>query len=457
MRAALAAARTRLSAGLANELTRRIASGSLWSLIIKVTSAGFTYAMLALLARAMSTMEFGRFGFAFSLASFLGVVASLGLHTGILRWLPEYEAQGEQAEARRALRWSTAWSLAAGVAVALAVVLVSAVAPLRGPRAFLFAGALLVVPLVLAEFVGSALRARGSVIWSQLPRDVLWRLAVLLFVAAVLWRGGSMTAVGGLFLVTVVLIMLIMPQFLLLRAEYRAPDTPRWASTSNVRTWRAQSLAYWGTAVIYASTQYVDTVLVGAFVSTDQAGAYFAAARTASLTALMLVASNMVSAPLISSAYYAGDRRRLDQVLRLVALFISLPTLVVVAVILLAGHQLLALFDPAYVSTYPVLVVLVLANAFNGLCGPMGYVLMLTGHGRTNLRIMSVAYATGLALQVVLLATIGVLGAAIGSSAAIVLWNVACRRVALRRVGVDPTVLSLLPGRAKIGPAPDRL
>lgn len=440
----ISAVRARAQAFAGNALARRVAGSSFWSLLIKLASAALTYIMLAMLARAMDPLRFGRFGIAFSLASFLAVLASMGLHTGILRWVPEYEAKAAPVTGRQALRWSLIVTLAAGAGISIAMMASVWLLPLQSERVYLYAGALLIIPLVLAEFIGSALRGFGSVILAQLPRDVLWRLAVMGFtgVGLVLW--GGLTESTALVLAAVSLLAVMIPQFVRLAPALAADPGRRWPPRAERVGWARQLLPYWGTALIYAMTQYVDVVLVGSFVSPQAAGAYFAAARTASLAALMLIASNMVSAPLIASAFHAQDRAQLAQLLKIIALCISIPTLGVVALLAGAGPMLLAFFDPLYVSAYPILLVLVAGHAINGLSGPMGYVLQLTGHGDANLRIMLLSYATGIVIQIALLITLGAIGAAIGSTAAIILWNGLCRSVAKKRVGVDPTILNLL-------------
>jgi O-antigen/teichoic acid export membrane protein len=426
-----------------DSLFKMVAGGAVVSLFIKVTSAGLTYLMFAMLARAMTVEEFGRFSFAFSLASFLAVAASLGLHTGIMRWIPEFTSKGQPEIARGSLRWATLVTIAVSCLVAITTAAICFAAPIKGPRDFLYAGAALIIPMACAEFVGSALRAKGSVVWSQMPRDVLWRAIVLALAGGAIASRYDLGAFASLVFAGGALTAMLLPQIVLLRGDLLSTDRPRLPDVATTRSWMRELIPYWGIAAIYASTQYVDVVLVGSLVSTNDAGAYFAAARTAGLGGLMLVASNMVSAPLISAAYHSGDKERLAKIMRIVSACISLPTLCVVILAATLGRDLLGLFDAQYVSAYYALMILVVAQSFNSFCGPMSYVLQLTGHGNINLAIIAGSYALGLVVQIVLIPGMGVTGAAIGSALAIILWNTVSYKVCLDRVGVDPTILSL--------------
>lgn len=430
-----------------------IALGSLWSTLIKFGSAALSYAMFVLFAKSMDSVEFGQFSLAFSLGSFLGLVASAGLHTAILRWIPEYSSTGRVAVAGYALRWSMRMTLLVGAMVSLAATaVIMAIWTGRPVPGFMLAMIALILPLAMAEFVGSALRATGSVIFAQLPRDILWRVLAILMIGYFALDGERMTSTFAILFLAASLTLLIVPQMLASLRSIR--EVARGDASAGLgRQWISQLPPMWGIAVLLASTQYIDTVIVGHFVSTEMAGAYFSASRTALLVSLMLIASVMVTAPVISSAFHSDDKVRLQQVLRFAALCSLVPTLLFVALLVVIGRPLLEIFDPAFGVAYPALVVLVIGQAVNALSGPMSYMLQLTGHGNQNFRIIAGCYITGLVAQLVLIPRIGMIGAAIGGSGAIIAWNIISWRYVTTHLKVDPTILSLLRRGTKGGSA----
>ncbi len=76
--------------------------------------------------------------------------------------------------------------------------------------------------------------------------------------------------------------------------------------------WTKTLLPMWGTASLYALAQQFDVVILGLFLSPEHSGPYFAALRTAGLLSLLLIAGNMISAPLIARHYHAGAREMMQ-------------------------------------------------------------------------------------------------------------------------------------------------
>ncbi len=429
--------------------TLSLLSGSIWSLAIKIGSAGLIYIMLVMLARAMPVAEYGRFGIVFNLASFMAVVGSMGIHTAILRWWGEYTAKGQPHLAVQALTWSFVMTLAGGlVASLLTYVLLRQLIPGQS-QSFLIAGMLLIIPVVMAEFLASALRTQGMVIFSQLPKDILWRLLGIILASYFVFRSEYLTDVQALAFLSFFLAICIAPQIIVIfRVVAGHSGLSRIKIPSlKAEDWYRQLGPYWGLAVLYASTQYIDTVIVGAIISPEEAASYFAAARTAGLASLMLMASNMISAPLISKYFYSKDIAGLKKMLKTVALCISVPTIGILLCFLFLGEFLLALFDPAFVAAFPILLILACAHGFNALCGPSAYVLQLTGHAHINFRIMAASYGIGFLFQITSIFYLGAIGVALGSAFSILVLNLMSRYYCISKVGVDPTVAALFSRR----------
>ena len=76
-------------------------SRSLVSLLIKVATAGLTYAMYVVLSRTMGAEEYGYFAFGLSLATVLAIGASMGQQTAILRYWPEDQVAGRPRQGDR--------------------------------------------------------------------------------------------------------------------------------------------------------------------------------------------------------------------------------------------------------------------------------------------------------------------------------------------------------------------
>jgi O-antigen/teichoic acid export membrane protein len=419
-----------------------IGTGSM-SLVIKGLSGVLTYAALVLLARVMSTADFGRLGLGLSIASFFAVVASGGLQIAILRWIPEFRAQGDENRARAAMYWSLrrTLTLASIVAAATAISVFVFLGEIRLTH-YLVAAAVLIVPLALADYLGNVLRIGHSVLVAIAPRDVLWRVIICTVAGVCVYAGITLNAFQAVVLYLLPIVAIVAVQaYLTVRIFSGASHH---ASSKQIAKWQQTASPIWVYSIIYAASVYVDVAIVSLFLSASATGPYFAALRTANILQLAHISTVAVIAPLISKHYYAGERHELQRMLKISIALVAGPTLITFTLIVIFGRWLLALFNPEFVTAYPALVILSLGYTVHALSGPVSYLLQLSGHERDNLKIIAVGYGCGLVIQLLTIPWLGYTGAALGSCLGIIGWNIWSRAVAIRKTGVDPTVMSLI-------------
>ena len=114
----------------------------------------------------MGVTEYGYFAFGLSLATILAIGANFGQQTAILRYWPEEMVAGRPDEGARGAARRRRGHADGGLADhAGAAGRVEPLAPAMcgSPLAHLYAAAALILPLALAEYWSSALRAQGSV------------------------------------------------------------------------------------------------------------------------------------------------------------------------------------------------------------------------------------------------------------------------------------------------------
>jgi O-antigen/teichoic acid export membrane protein len=101
------------------------------------------------------------------------------------------------------------------------------------------------------------------------------------------------------------------------------------------------------------------------------------------------------------------------------------------------------LFDPAYASAYPILVIVAFGCMVDAIAGPSAYLMQMTSFERSYLRIMAVCYILVIIAQVVLIPRCGALGAAVASSGGVVVWNIWSIFTLRNKAGLDPSLLSI--------------
>src|SRR5215212_11565555 len=146
-----------------DEVVRSLLASGFAALLIKTATAGLSYLMFVVFARVLSSGEFGRFAFGFSLATTLAAFAAAGLSTGVLRFWPQYQAAGRADLAASFIRWGW-WGTLAGSLITVLGVMAAGLLFGQGTgtqAAYHGAIGLLVTAIALSEFGASALRANG--------------------------------------------------------------------------------------------------------------------------------------------------------------------------------------------------------------------------------------------------------------------------------------------------------
>ncbi|WP_208999927.1 lipopolysaccharide biosynthesis protein [Stappia sediminis] len=116
----------------------------------------------------------------------------------------------------------------------------------------------------------------------------------------------------------------------------------------------------------------------------------------------------------------------------------------IIALLVLFGEPLLALFGETYRRTYDAMLVIALAHTVAISCGPAGYMLLLTGREKTNLSVMASTNLAGIAVAAGLASQMGHMAAAIGFLAATVLANTFMAGYCIRKLRINPTLTCIL-------------
>lgn len=437
-----------------SDLRSLLASGlskSLVSLLIKVATAGLTYAMYVVLSRLMGITEYGYFAFGLSLATILAIGANYGQQTAILRYWPEAIVAGLPRKASEALRAGGAITIFVGALISGGLVVVgAAVGGFGFPAWHLIATATLILPLALAEYWSSALRAQGSVWTALTPRDIVWRLAVPLLVVALYAAGVQLSGAAALLLTATVLALSLGLQFMLARQRgYEiAPGRQGLAVYWSERGKPSRSF-FLGT-VLDSAALNIDIILVGLIVAPAAAGIYFNAVRTAGLLTLFMFAITLVVAPMVARHYHAGEMHKAQAITALCAWAGFLFSLVVFVGFLLFGEEILGLFGEGQEAGQAILILLSIGLLVDAATGPSRIVLMMTGHERDYVRIFGLIVVVSFIVQLVAIPLFGLVGAAAVTMSARILAQTAIAWFAWRRIGLETTLLgAFLVNRAR--------
>jgi O-antigen/teichoic acid export membrane protein len=421
---------------------RALRAGTLVAAVASVLLMLCTMAASAVLARILPQEQLGGYYLLTQSVILLGLLAMLGTNNSLQRLLAVPAALGHWPQVRDVMRRATGL---VGLGLLGVALLVAAFwAPVMG-RAFdapqlgsLWALAIvLTLTQVVDELVSVVFRATGrtrlGVALLNLPRQALFVAAL-----ATLWTAGSEAdlrlvvrlRVAITLLTSAVGVALVVGT---LRGRPATADGPPPATVPVART--SIPMMVHGLAAAVRNT--LDVWFLGAFVGAADVGVYGAMVQAAGLLALGISVVNLVIPPMLASMHAAGRLAELEALMRRVSTLLAWGGGVLVLGFALFGEELIELlFGAPFRRGYGALLWLALGQALNVAAGSPGWLLQMTGHQTTLMRITLASIAVKLALTWGAVLAFGMEGVAAATCLVTAGQNLATTLLAHRLIGV---------------------
>ncbi len=428
----------RIRAMLADRSDNRLAqlvAGKVF--FVRVGSAMLALASQVLLARWMGSFEFGIYIYVWTWVLMIGALSDFGLSLGARRFIPEYTELKSLDRLRGFLsgsRWF-AFSIASGIGLtgAFGVMLLTP-----------YLDHFVVVPLYLAcltlPIYGLVQVQAGiaqSYDWPNLALMpfYIWRqLTITVLMGAAYLFGAPTGAVTAMIIAVVTTWAVTIAQLLVLehRLKARVPAGPKQYET---KAWFATSVSIMMVQGFYLLLTYVDILALEHYRSPDEVAVYYAGARLLAIVAFVYFAIAGATTHKFTQYHVSGDKERLAAFFAETIKWTFWPSLLVCALILALGRPLLGLFGDNFGSGYGVMFILAVGMMARAAVGPAERLLNMLGERKQCAFIFAAAFAINLALCMVLIPRIGIEGAAMATSCALVMESIALYLVAKRRLG----------------------
>lgn len=281
--------------------------------------------------------------------------------------------------------------------------------------------ALSIVPFSFLQLLGEGLRAIGQTVLSSLTQGTLVPLFSLICIVFVP-EGQTVNIVAVSYTVAC----------LAAAASALLSSSPLWSLPQSPGE-KAETLSLWqllttATPVAWITIFSVwlgfsETLLLGLFRPADEVGLYSAALRIIVVVNFLLVAFNTVLAPRFAVLFRQGETHKLGALAKhatLTMLVLSCPFFLMV---FLFPDFLLGWFGGEFVAASTTLFILAMGQLVNLGTGPVGAILLMTGHERYLQRHMIITVVTNFVLACALVPSFGIIGAACSAAAGMVMLN----------------------------------
>lgn len=432
-------------------LKGQLLRGGLMGIVVRVMSVLATVVSSVVLARLLGPDQYGLYAYVFALISLLAFPVQMGLPILVVRETAKAETLRDWALMRGIWTWAT------GLIVIGSIIMIGLILLwlflfgdwMSAARRAAFMWALPLIPLIaLGQARAAAMRGLRYVFLGQFPNEVLRPVLLAAFVAGAAILSTGLTAKLALTSHAIVATLTFtLGVVLLLRAR---PAEMRQQATRQMdhRAWFRAILPLSLISGLQVTNQNTDLLILGFFRTDIEVGIYRVALSGASLAMFGLTAVSLGVQPYVARLFAQGDTARLQKLASLGALAALGVTLPVVSLFVFAGKPILSLvFGPEFKPAYQAMVILSVAQGVNAFFGLVGSFLIMSGNEWETTKGLIVAAVANVVLNVLLIPSFGVEGAATATGTSIILWNILFWRASRKLLGIDCTPIALLSRR----------
>ncbi|MGI8576924.1 MAG: lipopolysaccharide biosynthesis protein [Nocardioidaceae bacterium] len=407
----------------------RAARGSVWNLAGAAISAIANFALTILVTRALTRSDAGVFFSATALFLLATGLGQLGTSTGLVYFLSRARANQTLVEASAYMR--TAMRPVLVIACLMGVALLAfkgPVADLAGGdhsaqfSSYLLALAVFIPVAALANLALSGTRGLGTMRPGALLDQMFRPLLQLALVGLAVVLSVRQFVVWGW--VIPYLPLAVACWLAWRRLSVQAGGRPgRADAPRRVQGFWRFSAPRAVASVAQAAMQRLDIVLVGAIAGVGQAAVYAAATRFLALGQMAAAAVSQAVQPQLGEALVHRDRVAVGHLYKTSTGWLIALTWPLYLIFITFAATLLGVFGGGYAQGTLVLILLSSSMLVATGCGMVDMVLLMGGRASWNLYNVLGAFVVNLGVDLWLIPRLGILGAAIGWTLAILVTN----------------------------------
>jgi O-antigen/teichoic acid export membrane protein len=182
-------------------------------------------------------------------------------------------------------------------------------------------------------------------------------------------------------------------------------------------------------------------------VNPKQVGIYAVSMAMVSFVPIALTSVNQIFSPTIAELYSMGNHALLQRLYISLTKWVLIITIPLALAVIMFSGALMTVFGPAFQGGAAVLTVGAAGQLFNCAVGSVGFLLLMSGNQVALMKIEAGTAVLMVVLNLLLVPRYGIIGAALGSAAAVAatnLWALAAVRKKLKLFPYNRTYLKLV-------------
>lgn len=373
--------------------TKSPAQNAFWYMVAKVIGAGVGFINTLLFARLMGAKDYGMLALVLALANLGATVAALGIPFLITREIAIYKERAAFSAVRRIARNSQLIAVIASGTVILAMgVLYESTDKFRGiallapiPIKLVALGVIATPILSINQIRAGILRGLNRVIAADFPEIILRPAVVLSTVGSAIILSISVNAFTGFAIILLSIIGAAILGFYLLGTSLRPlraepKDTEVLPETSSVRHMLAESRHFIVITLLAMMDGQISIYVIGALMGPREVGIYQVALQPVNIILMGLTAASISIQPIVAASWSKRNIVAARTAVQRAARFSAAMALACGVFLALTAEFIARLYGTEFHMAGLLLRILVVGQVVNGLTGPMGAVLMMTGN-----------------------------------------------------------------------------
>ena len=412
---------------------KKLLSGSGLVMAFKVAGAGAGYVFAYLITTNYGAETFGVFELSLTVLTIATVVGSLGLDGALVRFIPEFIEKKAPGHLRKV------YGYALSLAMPFSMVLAALLYVFSDDLALKFGNEMLGDPFRVTAFLvpfstwfginSEAFRGmRRMIEYSVLQRGTVILLAIASFFCfkyfAIELADNVVPLIAfGIGLVLLALISgIVTPKRLSQTVSLTSRD--KFIKPLEIKPLLVVAFPMLMSTSMFMIMNWTDTIMIGYYRDESQVGVYRLAFKVANLITFTQFAISSIAAPMFSSFFAKNDMEGMKKITRNIGymnLAISTPIFILM---LIFPSFVLDFFGEEFSAGVAPLIVLAIGQIINAICGPVMYILTMTGKEKKARNIIIVASVINLGLNFYLIPIYGLMGAAYATAISTIVWNV---------------------------------
>ena len=391
---------------------------ALFAFTVRIVAAALAYVSQILLARWMGAYDYGIYAVIWTWMLVLTSVCALGLPTGYLRFIPDLMARGEHAKLRRILFSGLLVTMGAATLLAASGIAFVFLFPDlfgTGYGIAIILGAICLPMKVMIDNNDGVARAFDWPDLAHLPPYIARPILVLLFFFIAIMMGFAPNVVTGLTVTIFSIWLVAISQMLMVRHRLNK-RIGQGKREGEFKPWLKAALPMLVVDSFLILIINTDIIVAGFFVPPDEVAVYFAAAKTLAIVHIVYFAVRAGTAHKISGFHSVGDRDGMEAIIGDMARWTFWPSVALAIMIFLAGDLILSLFGEGFTEGRIFLAILLAGTIVRSSIGPAEAILTMANEQKLSAKIYGFVFVCNVALNLILIPTIGLIGAAIATA-----------------------------------------